>query len=70
MELGTPLKPSVLNLTAEEIEWMEGLIAQKLLPDNWFELCDHAATVSFSASTSKSTATARRLNRAWEVCRI
>jgi hypothetical protein len=42
VELGVPLKPSVLNLTAEEVEWMEGLIAQNLLPKNWFELCDDA----------------------------
>jgi hypothetical protein len=42
MELGTPLKPSVLNLTGEEIEWINGLIAEGKLPPDWFDRCADA----------------------------
>lgn len=35
-------KPSVLNLTAEEIEEIHANIEQGLLPKNWLDLCDEA----------------------------
>ena len=42
MDIGPPLKPSVLNLTPEESESFEGMIAQGLLPHDWFDRCDKA----------------------------
>jgi hypothetical protein len=39
-----PLKPSVLTLTGDEIEQIDGLIAQGLLPPDWFDRCDEACT--------------------------
>jgi hypothetical protein len=42
MEQGIPLKPSAITLIPEEIEWIEGLIAQGQLPPDWFERCDDA----------------------------
>jgi hypothetical protein len=37
-----PHKPSVLNLTDEEIEWAEGQMEQGLLPKDWLLRCDLA----------------------------
>jgi hypothetical protein len=42
VEIATPLTPSVLNLTAEEIEAYEGMIDKGALPRNWMDLCAHA----------------------------
>ena len=46
VDVGPPLKPSVLNLTPEESESFEGMIAQGLLPHDWFDRCDAARTAN------------------------
>jgi hypothetical protein len=42
MELGPPLKPTPLMLTSDDVEWIDGLIAQGLLPPDWLDRCDEA----------------------------
>jgi hypothetical protein len=42
MEQGIPLHPTPLVLTPEDVEWIDGLIAQGQLPPDWFERCDEA----------------------------
>jgi hypothetical protein len=42
METVVPLKPSVLNLTDDEITEFEGMIKDKLLPPDWLDRCDEA----------------------------
>jgi hypothetical protein len=42
MELGPPLKPTPLVLTPEDVEHIDGLIAQGQLPPDWFDRCEAA----------------------------
>lgn len=46
VEVGPPLKPSVLTLTGEEIDDLDGLIAQGILPPDWIDRCDKARTAN------------------------